>query len=145
MPLNVGDYVPDFTAQSTRGEIRFSNLKGRKVVIFFFPKAFTPGCTREVEAFNKALNEFTSRGVEVIGVSADKLSTLQRFAEKYSLQYPLISDSSLEIIKLFGVLGKSGKTAQRVTFVIDHDGKIKAIVKGLKRAEDHPTEALKYL
>ena len=145
MALNVGDPAPDFEAESTKGKIRLSDFRGKRVVLYFYPKAFTPGCTRETKKFAETYEEFKKLNAEVIGVSADKIGTQTKFAEKYNAGFPLVADPELNIIKAYGVLSESGKSASRVTFVIDENGIIRAIIKGLRNAEEHVTKALEVL
>ena len=145
MSLNVGDQAPDFEAESTKGKIKLSDYRGKRVVLYFFPKAFTPGCTRETKKFAEMYEEFKKLNAEVIGVSADKISTQTKFAEKYNASFPIVSDPELKIIKAYGVLSESGKSASRVTFVVDESGTIRAIIKGLRNAEEHVTKALEAL
>jgi Peroxiredoxin len=87
--VQVGDPVPDLELETTAGKIRLSQLRGKKVVLYFFPKAFTMGCTRELKRFAELYEEFRKAGAEVIGVSVDGLETQRRFAEKYGARFPL--------------------------------------------------------
>jgi len=87
--VQVGDPVPDLELETTAGKIRLSQLRGKKVVLYFFPKAFTTGCTRELKRFAELYEEFRKLGAEVIGVSVDGLETQRRFAEKYGARFPL--------------------------------------------------------
>jgi len=86
--IEVGSQAPDFEAESTKGKIRLSDFRGKRVVLYFFPKAFTPGCTRETQKFAEMYEKFKELNAEVIGVSADKLSTQERFAQKYNAHSP---------------------------------------------------------
>nr|WP_245534158.1 peroxiredoxin [Thermofilum pendens] len=143
--VSVGEQAPDFEAESTGGVFRLSSLRGRRVVLFFFPKAFTPGCSRELSEFSELYEEFKRLGAEVVGVSADKVNTLRKFAKRYNAAFNLVSDPSLEVAGKYGVVGRSGKTAERVTFVIDEQGVVRAVLRDLPRAEDHPHAALEAL
>ncbi|MCQ4336131.1 MAG: peroxiredoxin [Sulfolobales archaeon] len=143
--MEVGSQAPDFEAESTKGKIRLSDFKGKRVVLYFFPKAFTPGCTRETQKFAEMYEKFKELNAEVIGVSADKLSTQERFAQKYNALFPLVADPDLKIISTYGVLSESGKSASRVTFVIDENGVVRAVIKGLRKAEEHVDKALETL
>jgi peroxiredoxin Q/BCP len=89
--------------------------------------------------------KFKELNAEVIGVSADKLSAQERFAQKYNAQFPLVADPELKIINAYGVLSESGKSASRVTFVIDENGVVRAVIKGLRKAEEHVDKALEAL
>jgi len=143
--IEVGSQAPDFEVESTKGKIRLSDFKGKRVVLYFFPKAFTPGCTRETQKFAEMYEKFKELNAEVIGVSADKLPTQERFAQKYNAPFPLVADTELKIINAYGVLSESGKSASRVTFVLDENGVVKAVIKGLRKAEEHVDKALEAL
>jgi peroxiredoxin Q/BCP len=122
--IKVGDKLPDFEGVLTSGEkLNSKNLLGKWVVLFFFPKAFTPGCTNEVCSINNNIENLKKLGVEIFGISKDKLSTQRRFKEKYNLKYELIADESGDIIRSFGISKKTG-SAERKTFIINPDGKI---------------------
>ena len=139
--VQVGDPVPDLELETTAGKVRLSQLRGRKVVLYFFPKAFTTGCTRELKRFAELYDEFRKLGAEVIGVSVDSLETQRRFADKYGARFPLASDAKKEVSRAFGALRATG-TAERVTFVIGPDSVVKQVIRGLKRAEEHADRAL---
>jgi peroxiredoxin Q/BCP len=122
--LKVGDKLPEFEGVLTSGKnLSSKDLLGKWVVLFFFPKAFTPGCTNEVCSVNDNIENLKKLGVEVFGISKDKLSTQRRFKEKYDLKYELIADESGDIIKKFGISRKTG-SAERKTFIIDPEGKV---------------------
>jgi peroxiredoxin Q/BCP len=122
--IKVGDKLPDFEGVLTSGEkLNSKNLLGKWVVLFFFPKAFTPGCTNEVCSINNNIENLKKLGVEIFGISKDNLSTQRRFKEKYNLKYELIADESGDIIRSFGISKKTG-SAERKTFIINPDGKI---------------------
>jgi peroxiredoxin Q/BCP len=122
--IKVGDKLPDFEGVLTSGEkLNSKNLLGNWVVLFFFPKAFTPGCTNEVCSINNNIENLKKLGVEIFGISKDKLSTQRRFKEEYNLKYELIADESGDIIRSFGISKKTG-SAERKTFIINPDGKI---------------------
>mgnify|MGYP001772489795 CR=1 FL=1 len=142
MPVNVGDYAPDFEAESTMGKIRLSDFKGKNVVLYFYPKSFTSGCTRELKRFVDLYEEFKKLNTEIIGVSADSISTQKKFAEKFGAKFPLVDDKQKKIIGAYGVLNEKGTSAQRVTFIIDSNGKVVEILRNLKKAEEHADKAL---
>jgi peroxiredoxin Q/BCP len=122
--LKVGDKLPEFEGVLTSGKnLSSKDLLGKWVVLFFFPKAFTPGCTNEVCSVNDNIENLKKLRVEVFGISKDKLSTQKRFKEKYDLKYELIADESGDIIKKFGISRKTG-SAERKTFIIDPEGKV---------------------
>ncbi len=126
--IGVGDPLPSFEAQSTRGPIRSEDLKGRWVVVFFYPKAFTPGCTKESCSLRDAYSKLADLGVTVLGVSVDKLETQQKFKEKYQLPYDLIADDEKKVSAAFGVLAPLKAYASRRTFVISPDGRVVHVV-----------------
>ncbi|MCY0859560.1 MAG: peroxiredoxin [Sulfolobaceae archaeon] len=144
MALEVGTQAPDFQAESTQGTIVLSEIlkKYKAVVLYFYPKAFTSGCTRELNRFVELYDEFKNRNVEIIGVSADSVSTQKKFAEKYGAKFPLIGDKEKKVINLYGVLNERGTSAERVTFIISNDMKIVNVFSKLKKAEEHADKAL---
>jgi peroxiredoxin Q/BCP len=134
----------DFEAESTNGKIRLSNILKEKdfVVLYFYPKAFTSGCTQELKRFVELYEEFKKYNTEIIGVSNDKLDTQKKFAEKYSAKFPLVADPELKIIKLFNAKSNRGKGASRITFIIDKNLRIVETLKSLKNAAEHADKAL---
>jgi Peroxiredoxin len=123
MNIKVGDIAPDFETLDQKGnKISLSKLRGKPVVLYFYPKDFTSGCTTEANEFKDHYDEFKKYNVEIIGVSVDSAETHKKFAEKYGLPFILGADNSKEIAKKYGVLGLA--TAKRVTFIIDKDGKV---------------------
>ncbi|ARM74997.1 peroxiredoxin [Acidianus manzaensis] len=144
--LQVGQEAPDFEAESSQGKIKLSDFKGKKsVILYFYPKAFTPGCSRELQRFTELYDEFKEHNVEIIGVSVDSLSSVKKFSEKYNAKFPLISDKEKKIVTAYGVLNEKGTSAQRVTFIIDENGKIINILDKLKKAEEHADRALEVI
>ncbi|MGC8597637.1 MAG: peroxiredoxin [Thermocladium sp.] len=139
-----GDYAPDFEASAHDGSrIRLSELRGKWVVVYFFPKAFTPGCTRETQAFASSWNRFKELSIEVLGISRDDVATLARFAKAEGANFRLISDVNGSIAKSFNVLGMLGM-ADRVTFIVDPEGRIASIIRGFSvRPDQHPNAALR--
>ncbi len=139
-----GELAPDFELDGHDGErVRLSGYRGRWVVIYFFPKAFTPGCTLETQEFSKLWNEFSRYGVMVLGISTDSVGTQRRFAERHKVGFKLLSDSKGEVSKKYGVLKPTG-TAERVTFIADPDGKVVKVIKNVK-PDEHPAKALEYI
>ena len=137
--LEVGMKAPDFKLPDKDGKvIALSDFLGKKVVIYFYPKDNTPGCTRQACAFAGAYNEFRKRGVEVIGISKDSVASHVKFAEKYNLNFILLSDVELDAIKAYGVwqekklYGKVSMGVVRTTFVIDENGIIERIMPKVK-------------
>ena len=134
----------DFEAESTNGKIRLSNVLKEKdfVVLYFYPKAFTSGCTQEIKRFVELYEEFKKYNTEIIGVSNDKLDTQKKFAEKYGAKFPLVADPELKIIKLFNAKSNIGKGASRITFIIDKNLKVVETLRSLKNAAEHADRAL---
>ena len=137
--LEKGNIAPNFTLSDKDGNIvSLSNFKGRKVVLYFYPKDNTPGCTRQACAFAANYEAFKSKDVIVIGISKDSVSSHQKFAEKYNLPFILLSDPDLEAIKAYGVwqekklYGKVNFGVVRTTFVIDEFGMIQVVMPKVK-------------
>lgn len=143
--LQVGQEAPDFEAESSIGKIKLSNYRGKKIVIYFYPKAFTPGCTRELQRFVELYDEFKNNNAEIIGVSVDSITSVKKFAEKYGAKFPLVSDKDKKIATVYGVLNEKGTSAQRVTFIVDENGKIVNVLEKLKKAEDHADKSLEFI
>ncbi len=129
--LSPGDTAPDFTLTSDSGEdVSLSDLRGRKVIVYFYPAAMTPGCTKQACDFSESLDSLKGAGYEVLGVSKDKPAKLAKFRERDQLTLTLLSDESLETHRAFGAYGTKklyGKEVEgvlRSTFVIDEAGRI---------------------
>lgn len=129
--LTIGSLAPDFSLKDKDGNVhKLSDFRGKKVVVYFYPKDNTPGCTRQAGAFRDAYQDFRNQSIEVIGISKDSEASHQKFIEKYNLPFLLLSDPDLEAIKGFGVwqekmnYGKKTMGVVRSTFVIDEEGKI---------------------
>jgi len=123
MPLAVGTDAPAFTTKDTNGNtVSLSDFAGKTVVLYFYPKDDTPGCTKQACSFRDAQSEYISKGIVVLGVSADDEAGHQAFTQKYSLNFPLLADTDKSIITAYDVDG--GGYAKRVTYIIDGDGKI---------------------
>jgi peroxiredoxin Q/BCP len=144
--LDVGDKGPDFSLMDERGRlVSLRDYLGKKVVIlYFYPKDFTPGCTAEACSFRDDYKVFEERGAVVVGVSLDSVESHMKFSEKYNLPFLLLSDSRKEVAKAYGVLGTGGFLAKRVTFVIDKEGKIAAVFPKVD-VKHHSEEVLKVL
>lgn len=143
--------APDFTLNDKDGnKVSLSDFLGRKVILYFYPKDNTPGCTRQACAFAKAYGEFEKTGVAVIGVSKDSEASHVKFASKYSLPFILLSDPELKVIKEYGVwnerklYGKIGFGVSRTTFIIDENGFIEKVMKKVK-PDTNAAEILDYL
>ncbi len=149
--LKVGDKAPDFTLADKNGnEVSLSDFIGKKVVLYFYPKDNTPGCTRQACAFAGAYREFEELGVEVIGISKDSISSHVKFAEKYGLPFVLLADPERKAIEPFGVwqekkqCGKVSMGVVRTTFVIDENGVIEHVMPKVK-PDTNAAEILEYL
>jgi peroxiredoxin Q/BCP len=123
MPLAVGTDAPAFTAKDTKGNtVSLSDLRGKTVVLYFYPKDDTPGCTKQACSFRDAQAQYQGKDIVILGVSADDEVSHQAFTQKYDLNFPLLADTDKSLIKAFDVDG--GGYAKRVTYVIDPNGKI---------------------
>lgn len=137
--LEKGTKAPDFTLYDKNGnKISLSSFLGKKVVIYFYPKDNTPGCTRQACAFAAAYNELKSRNIEVIGISKDSVSSHIKFAEKFNLPFYLLSDPELEVIKAYGVwqekknYGKISMGVVRTTYIVDEKGYVEHVMPKVK-------------
>ena len=148
MKLKEGDVAPGFSAATNGGgRVSLADFKGKNVVLYFYPKDDTPGCTREACAFRDHFAEFQKRGAVVLGVSTDSAKSHDKFAGKYKLPFTLLADEDKKIVEAYGVWGE--KTfmwrkftgTQRVTFLIGPDGRIKKIWPKVK-PEEHAAEVL---
>lgn len=149
--LAQGVKAPDFTLPDKDGnEVTLSSFLGKKVVLYFYPKDNTPGCTRQACAFAGAYEGFKAKDVVVIGVSRDSVASHAKFAEKYNLPFILISDKELEIIKAYDVwqekkmCGKVGMGVVRTTYIIDEKGYIEKVMEKVK-PDTNAGEILEYL
>ena len=137
--LEVGQLAPPFTLPDKEGKtVSLSDFRGKKVVLYFYPKDNTPGCTRQACAFAGAYAAFREKGVEVIGISKDGIESHRRFAEKYDLPFVLLADPELTAIEPYGVwqekkqCGKTRMGVVRTTFLIDEQGVITAVMPKVK-------------
>ncbi len=143
--VEVGSPAPDFELPShDGGSVKLSSLRGRPVVLYFYPRAMTSGCTREAIRFNELIEEFERLGAIILGVSTDPVEKNARFAEKLGLKFKLLSDVDGSVAREYGVLrrGSRSLSAERVTFVIDGDGIVREVIKGVRPAEKHAELAL---
>ncbi|BAZ19683.1 alkyl hydroperoxide reductase/ thiol specific antioxidant/ Mal allergen [Kalymmatonema gypsitolerans NIES-4073] len=123
MALAVGSDAPTFTVKDTNGNtVSLSDFKGKTVVLYFYPKDDTPGCTKQACSFRDAIDQYKSKDIVILGVSADDEVSHQAFAQKYNLNFPLLADTDKSLIKAYDVDG--GGYAKRVTYLIDGNGKI---------------------
>ncbi len=134
MSLAEGDQAPDFSMPASGGRtVSLAAMRGRPFLLYFYPKADTPGCTKEACAFQEALPQLGHIGIEVIGVSKDKMKPIEKFAEKFALTFPLASDETTGVAEAYGVwveksmYGKKYMGLERATFLIGKDGRIARI------------------
>lgn len=147
MAIKVGDAAPDFTLQSQAGaSVSLSSFRGQKaVVLYFYPKDDTPGCTTESCTFRDRFQAFQDQGAEVIGISSDSPDSHQKFASKYSLPFTLVSDAGSRVRKAYGVPATLGLLPGRVTYVIDKTGTVRHLFNSQFNPKQHVDEALKVL
>lgn len=149
--LKVGDKAPSFTLKNEQDQdIKLDNFRGKKVVLYFYPKDNTPGCTKEACSFRDVYDDILEAGAVVIGISKDSIKSHQKFKEKHQLPFYLLSDPEHKVIESYGVwkekkmFGKVYMGIVRSTFIIDEDGKIEKIYPKVKPSE-HGEEILKAL
>ena len=147
--LKIGDQAPNFQSTDQDGNvISLSNYKGKKLVLFFYPKASTPGCTVEACNLRDNYQRFQSLGYEILGVSADSAKRQSNFKNKYNFPYPLLADEDKTVINAFGVwgpkkfMGREYDGIHRITFVIDENGMVEDVITKVKTKE-HTEQILK--
>jgi peroxiredoxin Q/BCP len=146
--LAVGDQVPEFSLKDSEGKmIKRSDFKGKKYVVYFYPKDFTPGCTTEAAEFARDYKKFKNAGIEILGISPDDEESHKKFGEKMKVPFILLADTDIKVAKKFGVWGKKqfmGREymgVNRTTFLIDEKGKIFRVFEKVKPA-GHSEEVL---
>jgi peroxiredoxin Q/BCP len=146
--IEEGKPAPDFELQSDTGEtVKLSDLKGRPVVLYFYPKDDTPGCTVEACEFRDSYDVFRERGAEILGVSPDDVASHGKFKSKYELPFTLLADPEHQVAEKYGVwvernsYGKKSMGIKRSTFIIDSDGNVARAMMGIKPA-GHASEVL---
>lgn len=149
MALQIGDTAPDFTLPATQtGEVSLKALRGGPVVLYFYPKDDTPGCTQEACDFRDNIKALQKLNATVIGLSKDSMKKHEKFSEKFDLSFPLASDEAGDVVKAYeawvekSMYGKKYMGIERCTFLIDADGKIAAIWRNVK-VTDHVNEVQK--
>ncbi len=149
--LKVGDPAPDFTAKNQNGkEIKLSGFLGKKVILYFYPKDDTPGCTAEACNLRDNYSDLTKRGFEVIGVSPDNEESHSKFMNKYNLQFNLVADTSKTILKEYGawgtknMYGKNYEGVLRTTYIINEKGIIEQVIEKVNTG-DHSKQILEAL
>lgn len=140
MPLSAGTKAPDFTAKDTNGNtISLSDYKGKTVVLYFYPKDDTPGCTKEACSFRDNYSQYQGKDIAIFGVSIDDEASHKAFTDKFNLPFPLLADTDGSIMKAYDVDG--GGYAKRVTYVIDGDGNISKVYSSIN-TETHAADIL---
>ena len=137
--LNVGDQAPDFSLPNYSGEtVSLNDFKGKNIILWFFPKANTPGWAIEGQGFREEFRDFQKLGYEIIGVSGDSLKKQKKFVEKYSFPFMMLCDESHDMLKIYKVwalkkfMGREYMGISRVTYIIDEDGKIEHVIEKVK-------------
>lgn len=146
--LKVGDKVPDFSALDEQGNtVKLSDYHGKKLIMFFYPKASTPGCTMEACNLRDNYAELKNQGFELLGVSADSQNRQANFKNKYKFPFPLLADEDHIVINIFGVwgpkkfMGRTFNGIHRITFVIDENGVVARVIDKVK-TKDHAAQLL---
>ena len=146
--ISEGQALPKFQLSDSDGNtVKSNDLKGKKLVIYFYPKDFTPGCTIEADEFSKDYNKFQKAGIEIIGISKDDVESHKKFCNKMKIPYILLADTETKVSKMFGVWGKKkfmGKEYMgiiRSTFLVNENGKIFKVFEKVK-AKGHSKEVL---
>ena len=147
--LQIGDKAPNFTSKDEQGNtIKLSDYRGKKLVLFFYPKASTPGCTAEACDLRDNYQAFLAKGYAILGASADAAKKQQNWIDKHNLPFPLLADEEKEVIQAFGVwgpkkfMGKEYDGIHRTTFIIDENGIIENIISKVK-TKAHTAQILK--
>ena len=148
LKLKEGDQAPNFMVDTSGGgRVSLADFVGKNVILYFYPKDDTPGCTKEACAFRDGYADFKRRGAVVLGVSTDPVKAHDKFVEKFKLPFTLLADTDKKIVEAYGVwgeksfMGRKYQGTHRVTFLIGPDGKIKKIWPKVK-PEEHPAEVL---
>ncbi|MBW4634684.1 MAG: peroxiredoxin [Iphinoe sp. HA4291-MV1] len=146
MTVKVGDTAPDFTLPSQNGTpVSLRDFRGKAVVLYFYPKDDTPGCTAQSCAFRDQYEVFKTAGAEVIGVSGDSPESHQKFAAKYQLPFTLLSDKGDQVRKQYGATAAFGLIPGRVTYIIDNQGVVRYVFDSMFNFKGHVEEAFKTL
>lgn len=146
--LKEGDKVPEFTSKDQDGKsVSLSDYKGKKLILFFYPRANTPGCTDEACNLKDHYTELKNRGYELLGVSADSVKKQSNFKKKFNLPFPLLADVDKSVVNTFGVwglkkfMGREFDGIHRMTFIIDENGVVERVISKVK-TKDHASQIL---
>jgi thioredoxin-dependent peroxiredoxin len=143
--IEPGTVAPDFEAPSSKGQnLKLSSLRGKPVILYFYPKAFTSGCAMETRTFGEMYPKLTAQGVEVVGVSVDDIEKQTAFAADCQADFPLVADQDKQIARSYGVLG-TFEVAKRVTFYIDPNGTVSEVVESARPGPHTEKAVKKYL
>ena len=149
MDLEIGMKAPNFSLNNHRGEKKINkNYQGKKLVIYFYPKDDTPGCTKESCRFRDINSEFNNLNCEIVGVSGDEKKSHLEFIEKFDLNFELLSDTEYKMSKNYGTFFVSeefGNSIKRTTFLLDENGLILKIWENIKNPESHPDDVINFL
>jgi peroxiredoxin Q/BCP len=146
MSVTVGESAPDITLPALRGgDLTLSSLRGKNVVLFFYPRDSSPGCTVEACTFRDAYEDFVAVGAEVVGVSSDSLESHAEFARKHSLPMQLVTDGDGQVRARYGVKSTLGMLPGRETFIIDKQGVVRHVFRSQLRVKKHVEESLQIL
>ncbi len=144
MAVSVGDVAPDFLLETTRNEtLRLSSLRGRKVVLFFYPADSSPGCTIQVCGLRDVYEELAGHGAEVVGINGQSVESHQRFAENNALPFPIVSDADDDVRRIYGAF--TWRLPSRVTYLIDEDGVVRDVYSAMLRPRQHVERARRWL
>ncbi len=148
--IKIGEKIPSFTGKTNQGDWNLEDYRGKKVVIYFYPRDNTPGCTTESNEFNANIQQFAEKNAVIVGISNDSLAKHQKFSDKFGFAFPLIADEDKTISEMFGVyqlkkfMGKESMGIVRSTFVVDEEGKLLTEWRKV-RVKGHVEEVLQTL
>ena len=145
--LKIGDKIPEFDCLDSKGNnVSSSDFAGKKLIVFFYPRANTPGCTSEACNLSENYKKLTDNGYSIVGVSCDKVETQNKFSNKFGFQYPLLADTEKKLVKLFGVwgpkkfMGREYEGIHRMTFIFDENSVVSRVIE--KVNTKNPTDQI---
>tara|TARA_B100001175_G_scaffold285100_1_gene265955 strand:+ start:292 stop:747 length:456 start_codon:yes stop_codon:yes gene_type:complete len=145
--LKIGDNIPEFDCLDSKGNnVSSSDFAGKKLIVFFYPRANTPGCTSEACNLSENYKKLTDNGYSIVGVSCDKVETQNKFSNKFGFQYPLLADTEKKLVKLFGVwgpkkfMGREYEGIHRMTFIFDENSVVSRVIE--KVNTKNPTDQI---